>query len=356
MAVSVLFLQRRWFAAAMCAWFAAFLVKETALWCAPIWLYVIARELRRESWRICVVGRRFAPAAAVGIVLVLGYLALCAWLWGDPFARFHGIDRAVASVGDNPSYAQAWVLNVGRMTWQVPQLLLRIFGATLVLVVAGFWLVRRDERIWIVATATIVLLYWFGSSQLGAYTPLPISVRLLVPVLPFALVTASIAADEALARMRRAPLRVVCMVAFAVLVAVPALRKTASEFTRRRPETAAFAALRDEVTTDPAQRIVLVCGEPKCIAISRFYFGFEDPPNLQVMFARDFAAAPLSAGVRVRALVNMTRASGIRRVSPQLDMTAAIDGASLPAIVNYSDVRLYDAGDGAQLHAALQSR
>jgi len=354
MGASVLFLQRRWFVAAMCTWFAAFLIKETALWCAPIWLYVVIRELRSESWRVGVVLRRFAPALAAGAVLAIAYFALCIWLWNDPLARFKGIDTSIGTVGGNPSYAQAWVVTVGRMTYQVPQLLLKMFGATLALVIAGFWLARDRDRIWPFATATMVVLYWFGSSQFSAYQPLPISVRLLLPVLPFALVTATIAADEALPRTRRSRVRLAIIIAFSILVGVPAARKTASEFRRKRPETAAFVALRDEVLADPSRRVLLVCGEPKCTAIWRFYFRFEDPPNLQVLYARDFAAAPLSPDVRVRALVNSMRASGIRRVDTELDMTHAIDAAGLPAIVSNGGVRLYDAGDGVRLHAALQ--
>jgi hypothetical protein len=230
-----------------------------------------------------------------------------------------------------------------------------MFGATLVLVVAGFWLVRdREQRIWPVATATMVLLYWFGSSQFSAYQPLAISVRLLLPVLPFALITATLAAEEALTRTSPSRLRLAIAIVLALVITVPALRKTASEFKRHQPETAAFAVLRHEVLADPSHHVLLVCGEPKCTAIWRFYFRFEDPPNLQVVYARDFAVAPLSPDVRVRALVNAGRASGIRRVSTELDMTTAIDAAALPTLFNREGVRLYDAGDGARLHAALQ--
>ena len=354
MATSVLFLQRRWFVAAMCAWFAAFLIKETALWCAPIWVFVVVQELRTDGRRLAAVAREFAPALAVGVALTIGYLALCAWLWHDPLARFRGIDTAVGTVGDNPSYAGAWVVTTARMTWEVPALLYKMFGLTLALVAAGLGLARGRDAIWAFATATMILLYWFGSSQYSAYTPLPISIRLLVPVLPFALIIAAIAADTILERTRPSWWRLALTIAFAAVVALPALRVTASALTRKHPETDAFAALRHEVRADPARHITLVCGEPKCTALAPFYFGLENPPNLQVVYARDFAAAPLATGSRVRVLVNRPRASGIRRIDPALDMTAAIDAANLPAIYKSAEVQLYDAGDGATIHAALQ--
>src|SRR5262249_7380526 len=96
MAASLLCLARRdrprgawWVVAAVVAWFAAVQVKEVAVWCAPAWLYVALDDLyaRGGSWVV----RRFAPAIAVGAVLVAGYLAFCAALWGDPLARLHGI-------------------------------------------------------------------------------------------------------------------------------------------------------------------------------------------------------------------------------------------------------------------------
>src|SRR5438046_2487035 len=80
--VSVLGLARRerargamWTVAAMLALVAAFLVKETAVWCAPIWIHVIARDLRLAGWRVVV--RRFGPALGVGVVLGIAYLAIC---------------------------------------------------------------------------------------------------------------------------------------------------------------------------------------------------------------------------------------------------------------------------------------
>ena len=368
MGASIVYLARRdrprgawWLTAAVVAWFAAFLVKETALWCAPVWIYAIVCDLHGAGWRRTV--RTFAPAIAAGVVFAAGYLVLCAELWGDPFARFKGIEHAVADVRGSPTYRDAWAMAgtptsawIARLTWQVPRLLYQMFGATLVPVVLAPWLVRGRDRIWWWATATIVLFYWFGSSTLSEYMPLPISQRMLIPVLPFILVTATLAADAGLDRWRMTGARLALVIVLAGAILVPAVLSIRATIGHGRPETEAFAALRRDVAADPARHVVLVCGEPRCVSIAGFYFAFEPPPNLNVTYAGDFARAPRPDHVTVRALVNLIRSAGVRRADPHADLTAPIDQLELPRIVWHKDVHLYDAGDGTKLWDALQPR
>src|SRR5262249_15594309 len=174
MAWSVLLLQRRKLAAAMVVWFAAFLVKETALWCAPVWIWVALRDTGwRAMWRAGVVG------AALGIA----YLVVCSVVWGDAFARFRGVQELTNehkwAMSGRP--AGEWL---ARLTWEVPWMLIKMFKVTLVPVVLAPWLVRGRERIWWAFTATMVLMYWFGSSSVSSYAPLPILQRMILPALP----------------------------------------------------------------------------------------------------------------------------------------------------------------------------
>jgi hypothetical protein len=50
----------------------------------------------------------------------------------------------------------------------------------------------------------------------------------------------------------------------------------------------------------------------------------------------------------------MTRAAGARETGQ--DLSATIEALKLRPIVWHKDVRLYDAGDGAQLSQALRAR
>ncbi len=340
-----------WLVAAVVAWFAAFLVKESALWCSVVWLYAVVCDLRGAGMRA--VARRYAPALVVGLALAAGYLVLCAKLWGDPLARFHGIQEL--------TYEHAWTLHgkgagawLKRLTWEPPLLLAKMFEATLVPVVLAPWLVRGSDRIWWFATAAFAALYWVGSTSLSSYSPLPISQRMVLPVLPVILVLAALASDRALDRLAGSRWRTVIAAAMVVAIVVPGGFALLGVASRPRPETAAFAVVRDEAA-DPARQVVVVCGEPRCVEISSFYFEFAPPANVTVTFARDFAAAPRPDHATVRALVNVGRSSGARRTDPHLDMTQPIEALALRPIVWHPNVRLYDAGDGARLWEALRA-
>ncbi len=328
MAWSILLLSRRRFVPAMVVWFAAFLVKETALWCAPVWIWFALRE---SGWRV------LWRAAAVGAALGIAYLVVCAVVWGDPLARFKGVQEL--------TYEHKWALSgkpasawLARLTWEVPWMLVKMFKVMLVPAILAAWLVRGRERIWLVYTATVVLLYWFGSSSTSGYAPLPILQRMILPALPGIILIAAMACD----RFPRWALA-----ATVAAVVIPGAKGVATVLLRDRPETAAYAALRDEVA-DGGKRFTLVCGDPRCEAISSYYFHFAVPPNLHVVFARGWTGPD---GSTVRALVNMTRAPGARETNQ--DLSAPIEALNLPRIAWHKDVRLYDAGDGARLYEAL---
>jgi hypothetical protein len=359
MACSILWLSRRdrphgswWLIAAIGAWFAAFLVKETALWCIPVWLYAIGCDLRGASWRT--VSRSFAPAIAVGVVLAASYLALCAHVWGDAWARFAGVEELTNDHrwSMNHSSTGAWIR---RLVWQPPLLFCRMFWVTLIPALSAAWLVRGRERLWWVATTTIALLFWFGSSSAKAYAPLPILPRMAIPVLPGVLVLATLATDQLLDRLRTPRRRRAVVGGLLAAVVVPSAISIGAMIARDRPESAAYAALHRDVA-DPARNVVLVCADPRCPAISAFYFGFQPPPNLKVAFAPDFADAPLPGNATVRAVVNMTRRQSAREIDPRGDRVDEIEAARLPPITWHRDVRLYDAGDGARLHELLRAR
>jgi hypothetical protein len=352
MAASILCLARRdrprgawWVAAAAAVWFAAFQAKEIAVWCAPVWIYAAVADLRVYGARR--VAHAFAPAVGVGVVLGGGYLALCAALWGDPLARFHGIQDAATghywSLIGHP--ASEWV---ARLTWQPPELLYRMFRALLVPVAVSPWLVRGRDRIWVVATATILLCYWFGSSTLATYLPLPVHRRMLLSLVPGFLVLATLATDAAIdlaqRRIRDPRLPIAIGLAFVVVLVVPHVSAVRKRMWVEHADATAYAALRAEVAATP-DRVVVVCADGDCPKYTQFYFGFAPPDNLSIVTATEFAAAPLPAHARVRLMVHLDRSGG------DADRRAVTLG--LPPILRLSQVRLYDAGDGARLRDAL---
>lgn len=351
MAASVLCLSRRdrprgawWVLGAVLAWFAAFQIKEVAVWLVPVWAYAAIGDLRAHGVRW--VARTYAAAVGVAAALAAGYLALCAALWDDPLARIHGIDDAAPthewSLVGKP--AAAWI---ARLTWQPAVLLYRMYRSALALVAIAPWLAARRDRIWIVATLSIVALYWFGSSTGALYLPLPIWRRMVLPALPGIVVVSAIATGALLDRLRGARARLALAAVLALSLAAPHVRALGRALAAAgQPERAAFAVLRAELAA--GDRVVLVCGDPRCPASAAFHLGFEPPPNLRVVPAAEFAAAALPDRARVRALVHLTRGDGSGR-----GFARRVDALGLPAIVGDRVLRLYDAGDGARLHDAL---
>ncbi len=362
MAASILFLAWRgrprgaaWLVAAMVTWFAAFLVKESALWCAPVWIYAGVSDLRGAG--LAVTARRFAPAIAAGAALAAGYLLLCAHVWGDPWARFAGIEelteRHAWSMIDRSS--AEWI---ERLVWGTPLMLAQLFRATLIPAVLAAWLVRGSGRIWVVATASFVALFWFGSTSFSSYSPLPLSPRMMLPILPGILVLATLGADQMIERLQGSRWRAAIVAVLLAAIVIPAAFAIRFMIVRVRPETTAYAIVR-ELVEDPDRHVVLVCGDPRCPPISRFHFGFAPPPNLSIMFGADFAAAPQPRDVTVVVMVNLRRGTSSDWVDPA-GVSAGyrvekIEALALPALFRHREVRLYDAADGTRLWEALRA-
>jgi hypothetical protein len=345
-AVSLLLLSRRdragWIAAALAAWFFAFLVKETTIWFAPAWLYAIVVDVRTLGWRAT--ARRFAPPLVLGLTLAAGYLAVCAQVWGDPLARVTGINALSGEHLWTPrGRSNGWWLQ--RLTWAPVRTYIAVFGVAVIVAIVGARRVRGRERLWVVALASFLLIYWFGSASTRAYVPLPLGVhRMLMVGLPCVVVVAALAADALAWRRWIAVLAIAATVTPFTAALVRAVRA-------EHPEQATHRAIHADLAA-PGE-VVVVCPDFRCIVAIPFELGYQVPPRLRLVSVVDFARAPPPApGTRVRVVVKRVR----RRVTMFADATTmhAIDALGLPRVYWHRDLRLYDAGDGARLHETLR--
>src|SRR5262249_17317275 len=149
--------------------------------------------------------------------------------------------------------ARAWI---DRLTWETPWAIITMFRFALVPVVLAPWSVRGPERIWLVSTAAFVLLYWFGSSSLSSYTPLPISGRMMLPFLPGILMLAASASDAILTRVNAARWRIAIAIGVLAAIVYPAGRAMITAIRRPTPETDSFAVVRAEAG-DPSRHVVI---------------------------------------------------------------------------------------------------
>ncbi len=339
-----------WLVGGMLAWVAAFLVKETALWLGPVWIYAIVVDVRAASIRTA--ARRHGPALALGMVLGGAYLVVSAHVWGSPFARFHGID---ALAGEHTwtllgQPASAWL---ARLTWQPLVLFAKLAGIAIVPAALAAWLVRGPARIWVVATAVLAALFWWGSTSLSTYAPLALRPRMALPVLPGVLVLATLATDALFDRLGRQcsrRVRVGRAVGLVLLFVLPALRPLAKTLAADAPETAAYVRVRQEATAPDS--LLLVAADRRGTWVAPIYLGFGS--RVRVVAARDLLATPPPPATRVLVIANFDRAREFA-ADGDAGMMVAIRALALPTLTAAPGLALYDAGDGTRLWAMLRA-
>jgi hypothetical protein len=329
---------RRWIVAAVVSWFAAFLVKETALWLLPVWIYVVVVDTRARGRRELV--RSYAPALLTGGLLAGAYVVWCNSVWGTPFARFGGIDALHHQWSLSGQPAHVWL---ERMTWRPVVFYGDLLKGAVIGVIAGPFLLRGRDRIWAVAAITLIAMHWFGSSSLTSYSPLPLIERMGLLALPCALVASGLAFDAALSRGPGA--RRIITAVFVVTTLAPFGITLARALRRGHPETDAFVVLRDKIRRAPGPTI-LVCGDRACPELAAYDFDFALPANLTIYTPDQLTAASCPPGVPVRALVNQRRSARLHESGG--DYSAAIESAPRRTIFERGHVALYEL-DGCQL-------
>jgi len=342
LAVSVLCLHRRgtrgWIVGAIVSWFAAFLVKETALWFLPVWIYVVVFDTRAHGGRALV--RAYAPALITGGLLALLYLVWCNSVWGTPFARFTGIETLHHEWSLEGQSPHVWL---ERMTWRPVAFYGALLKGAVLGVIAAPFLLRGRDRLWAVASITLVAMHWFGSSSLTSYSPLPLIERMGLLALPCSLVASGLAFDAALSRLGPRSHRAIAAV-IVVTVLVPFVITLSRALRRGHPETDAFGALHDEISQAPGP-MILVCGDRVCPELAAYYLGFTLPHNLTISTPDQLKTSPCPHDARVRALVNKRRGARLHQTGG--DFSAPIQSAPRRTIFERGHVALYDIRDCA---------
>ena len=333
------------------AWFAAVLAKETACWALPVW----AGALLVDAWR-----RRgpvlkwfHAPALLFGGLLSLGYLWFCAHFFGDALSRLHGIEELT-----------------GRHTWAIhkpAQLATRLtsgaahffwdeYGLLLVAAVPGLLLLPDKLRIWAFYTATTVLCYWFGSTSLSSYQPLPTSWRMTLPCAPGFCIAAGYSFYWVACRVGRwlwaplYPLLLVSTSALAVLIMGP--KVIAEQRTWRIfPDLDAMALVKREIQSHPAVHYLLISAEQRTGEFAAAYFGFSPPANVTLVYVGVLDAELLARADAALLIVDPRHARHDRNLSyaPQ------VRALRLPPLFHRGNVWVFKADDLARL-GALRAR
>jgi hypothetical protein len=337
-----------WLAGAVVTWCAAFLAKESAVWLAPVWLYVVVVDVRHLG-----IGRalgRYAAAVAVAACAAATYLWFCDRHWGDPLARFVGIQAVSAE--------HLWALEGGSRPWRLTigpvLLLLREHGPALLAAACAPWLVSPRLRLWSIATGVVLAFYWLGSASTSTYLPLPLNGRMILPALPGILVLAAATVDAWIAGWPARPgRRPLMLAAGALAVAAHFAIVVAPLVVRDAPDAGAMAVVRAVVADHPGP-VIVVCSDERTGRVASFHFGFRVPPSVAIVVATDFGAGPPPTGARVIVVHHAGRAGYLERAYGAATAASALDALGLPRLYRQHDVQVLDAADGVALHRALE--
>ena len=162
--------------------FLAFLTKLTVYWVLIFWIIVFCYDMARRQWGV--VRRFYLPVMLWGGLFGIIYLLLTDYLWGSPLARLDAVQ------GLTGQHLWAWdgatILDLlKRLTYEPALVLLKRFSPVILLAVGGLAVANPKNKFWVGQGVLYLLLWWFGSSSLSSYEPLPLSFpRMILPALP----------------------------------------------------------------------------------------------------------------------------------------------------------------------------
>ncbi len=340
--------------------FGAFLAKESAYWVLPVWFYVFVRDMRSCEggllWR-----RFYLPVLMTGVVLGMFYLWFNAVVWGDPWAQLSTIAAAFAKQRAHPD--AWWTIYSGhsllsRLTLEPALMLYRSFGPVLVFALLGFFVLPRALVVWGVYTASCLALFWFGSTNLSHYDPLPLYPRYILPALPgLYIVAASFAArlDFAGARWPVVGCGLVAVLVLAI-TAVPYVRYVRGWSGIENGEAAAMQIVRAAVAAQPATAYVLVTADARSAAALAFYFSYAYPENLTVRPAAGIDAGVRFAATRAFLYANETRSAFLSSAYGEKVFNANFRKSGLQVLFEQGGTVLYEAATADALRAIAPER
>jgi hypothetical protein len=198
-------------------------VKESAVWGAPLLLGLAAWDLAHRAN-----ARFWRAAGAVGAGSLIVALTAYWVTTGDPLYRLHGLE-ATHNVRPWSFHGRSQADLVARLTYEPlaamlenPELGIPLALAAPAAVHAVFRLafLPRGTRLWVGVFAVVLLSFWFGSTSLRSYNPLPVERRYLLPLLPPLAILAAISSTALVSgSARRGGERVAALAIAAVALA-----------------------------------------------------------------------------------------------------------------------------------------
>lgn len=330
------------------AWFWAVLAKETACWALPVWAGALLVDAVRR--RGPVLKWFHAPALLLGGVLTVGYLWFCAHFFGDAWSRLHSVEeltgRHLWTIHKPAQLTIRLTSGAARFFWDE-------YGLLLVAALPGLFLLPAKLRIWSWYTLSTVFCYWFGSTSLSSYQPLPTMWRMTLPCAPGFCIAAAYFLYWLSCRAGRwlwaplCPALIVSTSALAVVIMAP--RVSAEQRTWRVfPDLEAMALVKREVQSHPALRYLLISAEQRTDEYAAVYFGFAPPANVTLVYAGVLDAELLARADMALLIVDPRNHS---RYDRRLSYAKQVSALRLPVLFRGGNVRVFKTDALARLSA-----
>lgn len=277
----------RWFwllpVIAVLSLFFAFLAKLSAYWVLPLWLGAMIWDLQRRRRRV--LQRFYVPVLIAATVIGGAYLLYNHLAWGHALIRFTNATDAV-EVG-------LWALTgaerpeqlFDRLTVDALRLILEHFGIIFLPALATAFFLPANLRIWGFATLCTVLLYWFGTTSLVSYQPMPLFDRMLLPALPGMCILAAYGITHVL---RPVALRHLAAVGVVAIAAYQFNAYVQSWKDIRWFEKEAVDVLKQDMADNDQLATLVVTLDTRSPLVMEFFFQYAYPEVLTVVAADEF--------------------------------------------------------------------
>jgi hypothetical protein len=207
-------------------YFGAF-AKLSIYWAGAVWLVVAAEDIYVGRWSKT--KQIHASVILGGLIALVAYLVTCQVIWGNPLARLEGLESVSGS--------HLWSWNektfsekIKRLTYGPLVTFTTAFGPLFPFTIGGLLMWRKGVRFWDKALLTILFLYWFGTTSLSMYEPLPANPRMVLPAFPLMCITAgSFIWNDLLSREAAKSRQLIPFAAVSLLLVVDLLTHAGSE-------------------------------------------------------------------------------------------------------------------------------
>jgi hypothetical protein len=363
--------------------FMAFLAKESAYWVLPLWALAFIADVR-EGKRTMLLRRFYLPVFIIGVLLGIGYLIFCHVTWGSALARLKSIQALTGQHLWSWDRASSWQL-IKRLTISPVRLLQSYYGAPILILALLALALRWPSRLvltfsirqpaqlketgeqqeqeraltrsWGCYTVVCLLFFWFGSTSLTRYEPMPLMERMTLPLLPGLYVLAALMAARLFVNSERAGRYNSLILILLVLGVggVPFARYVSSWRGQKLAEANAMAIVQQETTKHSETEHLLVCSDVRSPASLAFYFSYKYPANLRALSVGTLSDELLRSAGRRFVFVHKQRSTFLKSSYGHPSYDAEIDALGLAPVYESGDVKLFISEREDELRRLIRS-